>query len=176
METSSKSWVVISVILLPLAGTMVLAQDVKYNYDTEADFTKYKTYKWVEIKGAAYPDELTDRQIRSAFEAELTTKGFSKSEEEGAELYVAYQIAVQQEKQLNAWGGGWRFGGGTVTTTTINVGQLVFDAYDPVTQHLIWQGSATKSMHPSDDPEKNQKNLQKAVHRLLEHFPPKKKD
>jgi hypothetical protein len=165
-----------SVSLLLLAGTVVLAQDVKYNYDFEVDFSKYKAYKWVQIKGATYPDELTDRQIKAALDAELAKKGFSKTEGEDASLLVAYQVAVQQEKQLNAWGGGWRFGGGTVTTSTINVGQLVFDAYDPATQHLVWQGSATKSIHPSDDPEKNQEHLQKAVHKLLEHFPPEKKD
>ena len=34
--------------LLLLAG-LAAAQDVRYNYDKTADFTKYKTYKWVEI-------------------------------------------------------------------------------------------------------------------------------
>ena len=34
---------------LLLAG-VATAQDVRYNYDKSADFTKYKTYKWVEMK------------------------------------------------------------------------------------------------------------------------------
>ena len=33
-------------ILLLLAG-IAAAQDVRFNYDKSADFTKYKTYKWV---------------------------------------------------------------------------------------------------------------------------------
>ena len=90
---------------------------------------------------------------------------------------MGYQLAVQQEKQLNAYGGaGWRMGGmATASTSTINIGQLVFDAYDSAAKQLVWRGSATKALNPSKDPEKNQKNLQKAVNKLLKDFPPKPK-
>ena len=27
-------------------ATSVLAQDVSYNFDSQADFSKYKTYRW----------------------------------------------------------------------------------------------------------------------------------
>ena len=36
------------------------AQDVRYNYDKSADFTKYKTYKWVDMK-TSDKDEMIDK-------------------------------------------------------------------------------------------------------------------
>ena len=71
---------------LLLAGTAT-AQDVRYNYDKSADFTKYKTYKWVDIK-TTDKDEMTDKQIRSTIDAELATKGLTMSESDNVDLYV----------------------------------------------------------------------------------------
>ena len=44
------------------------------------DFSKFKTYKWVKIEGAQYPDDITDAQIKSAIDAQLATKGLTKTE------------------------------------------------------------------------------------------------
>jgi hypothetical protein len=35
---------------------VVSAQDVTSNFDPSTDFTKYKTYKWVEIPGGVQVD------------------------------------------------------------------------------------------------------------------------
>ena len=41
---------------------------------------------------------------------------------------------------------GVRWGGmGTATSSTINVGTLVLDMYDPATKQLVWAGHATGS-------------------------------
>ena len=48
--------------LVPLLGVVAWAQDVRYNFAADANFSKYRTYKWVEIKGA---DHLTSLQNRS---------------------------------------------------------------------------------------------------------------
>ncbi len=47
----------IACLILLAAGTAV-AQDVRYNFDKGADFSKFKTYKWVPIKDAAKVDDL----------------------------------------------------------------------------------------------------------------------
>ena len=39
---------------------LALAQDVRNNFDAQADFSKFKTYKWVENKASEKPDDLTD--------------------------------------------------------------------------------------------------------------------
>jgi hypothetical protein len=152
------------------------AQDVTYNYAQGTDFSKYKTYKWVKIEGAEYPDQILDRQIKQSIDSQLSAKGFTKIDGDDADLYVGYQVSVTQQQQWNAYGtgGGWRFGGGmaTATSTTLQIGTLGFDAYDPAAKQLVWRGSATKTLNPPKDPSKRQKNLDKAMAKLLKNFPP----
>ena len=177
------------VALLTNAGWMV-AQDVRYNFDDKANFAAFKTYKWVEIKGADRPNQLVDKQIRDAVDAELATKGLERSDSDSADLYVAYQTAIGTEKQFNSfnsgwgygpgWGGGW-YGGGmntgmtTGSTSTIYVGQLAVDMYESAKKDLVWRGTASKTIDPKAKPEKQQKNLAKAVKKLLKNYPPTKK-
>ena len=160
-----------------LVAAFGLAQTVKYQVDNTANFAKYHTYQWVEIPGGLHPDQITSNNIIAAFDTTLASKGFTKSTGGQADLYVGYQVAVDQEKQLNFYGGpGWRLGAGMgqATTSTINNGELVFDVYDPTNQALIWRGVAAKAVTLSNNPQKNQQQLQKAVTKLLQNFPPQK--
>lgn len=166
---------VLAMGLILLAGGSALAQDVKYNYMPGTDFSKYKTYSWVS-EDNTHPNQIVDQQIKQSVDQLLASKGFSKTDSDKADLYVGYQVSIDQEKQWNGYGtgGGWRFGGGmaTATSSTIQVGTLVLDVYDPVAKQLVWRGQATKTLNPSKDPEKNQERLNKAVAKLLKNFPP----
>ena len=155
---------------------VVAAQDVRTNYMPGTNFAKYKTYKWVSIEGGGHPNQIVDAQIKQSIDSQLAAKGLTKTDDEKADLYVAYQISVDKEKQWNAYGmgGGVRVGGMcTATSSTINVGTLVLDMYDPAQKQLVWTGNATKTIDPSKSQEKNQKNLDKAMQKLLKTFPPK---
>jgi len=155
-------------------------QDVHYNYDRGTNFASYKTYRWVDLPGRV-PDELIDRDIKRSIDEQLAQKGLTKIEKD-ADLYVGYQTVIDMEKGINvsAWGtrggpGGW--GGldsGTVTgqTSAIPVGMLLVDLYDPAKKQLIWRGDATKSLDLKKDPDKNYKNLQKAMAKLFKNYPP----
>ncbi len=154
-----------------------LAQEVKYDYDRSVDFGKYKTYKWVKVEGAQYPDQITDKNIMTAIDEQLASKGLARKDADPVDLYVGYQASVEQEKQVTAYGGGgWRFGGGmaSATTSTINVGTLVLDLYDPAAKALVWRGSATDTLSTSGDPDKRMKRLRKAMGKLLKSYPPGK--
>jgi len=178
---------ILALAVLTLLSSISVAQDVRYNFDKNTDFSKFKTYKWVPIKDAAKVSDLVDKQIKDAIDAELTTKGLSKVEGDDANLYVGYQAAVGEEKQFNSystgwgygpgWGGGWYGGGmGSTTTTgstsTIYKGQLGLDMYDSAGHDLVWRGLASKTLDPKAKPEKQQKNLAKAVKKLLKNYPP----
>jgi hypothetical protein len=172
------------VLLLAGAGTAV-AQDVRYNFDKSVNFAAFRTYKWVTIKGATPLTDLADRQVKAAVDAELAAKGLTKSNSETADLYIGYQAAVGQEKEYTSfdsgwgygpgWGGGWYGGGGGMTTgqtSTIYVGQLALDMYAASPHTLVWRGNASKTLDPKAKPEKQQKNLQKAVAKMLKNYPP----
>lgn len=165
--------------LMLLAYGSALAQDVRYDFMPGTDFTKYKTYKWVP-EGNMHPNQIVDQQIKQSIDQLLSSKGFTKTDGDKADLYVGYQVSVDQERQWNAYGGGmgWRWGGGmaTATSSTIQVGTLVLDIYDPAAKQLVWRGQATKTLNPSKNPEKNQENLNKAMTKLLKNFPPMPKN
>jgi Domain of unknown function (DUF4136) len=152
-----------------------LAQDVKYNFMPGTDFSKYHTYKWV-TENNGHPDQIVDQQIKQAIDQQLAAKGLTKTDGGDADLFVGYQVSVDNEKQWNAYGGGmgWRMGGGmaTATSSTIQVGTLVLDIYDPAAKALVWRGQATKTLNPSKDPQKNQDRINKAMAKLLKNFPP----
>ena len=183
-----KRLLVLPLLVLFLAGaTSALAQDVRYNFAKDTNFAGFKTYKWVPIKSAQPLSDLVDNQIKSAVDAELGKKGLTKTDADTADLYVGYQAAVSTEKQYTSfdtgygygpgwYGGGWYGGGGMSTTTgstsTIYVGQLALDMYVPAQKALVWRGTASKTLDTKAKPEKQQKNLAKAVAKLLKNYPP----
>ena len=158
-----------------MACFVAIGQDVHHNSMPGVDFSKYHTYKWVANEGGAHPNQIVDAEIKQSIDSQLASKGLTKTDGDNADLYVGYQVAVDQEKQWNAWGTGRGFGGGMgeATQSTINVGSLVLDMYDPTTKQLVWQGTATKTVNPGGNQEKNEKNLNKAMEKLLKDFPPK---
>lgn len=170
-------------------ATGAAGQDVRYNFDRHSDFSKYKTYKWVLIKDAAKLDAMVDKQIKDAFDAELARKGLTKVETEPADLYIGYQASVDTQKQFTSfttgtgywgygagWYGGWYGPGGMSTTmgqtSNLYVGQLVLDMYDPGKESIVWRGLASKTLDPKAKPDKQQKNLAKAVRKMLKDYPP----
>ena len=157
---------------------VAVGQDVRYNFMPGTDFAKYHSYKWVGIEGGAHPNQIVDAQIKQSVDEQLASKGLTKTDSDKADLYVAYQVAVDKERQWNGYGmgGGLRWGGmASATSSTINVGTLVLDMYDPAAKQLVWTGNATKALDPSSNQEKNQKNLNKAMAKLLKNYPPKQK-
>jgi hypothetical protein len=183
--------ITIAVFVLFLLGAhAAVAQDVRYDFDRDTDFAKFKTYKWVPIKGADAPDDLTAKQIAAAVDDALATKGLTKTDSDSADLYVGYQTAVGTEKQYTSYNTGWGYGpgwgrgwygyGGMSTgttygsTSTIYTGQLDVSMYDSTHKQLVWRGVASKTLDPKAKPDKKQKNINKAVEKLLKNYPPKK--
>jgi len=163
-------------------------QDIRYNYDHGANFAAFKTYQWVDLPGpgGAVPDQLIDQAIKRAVDEQLEQKGLTRVEKDG-DLKVGYHAIIHEEKAIDLsafgtgggpWGGGgpgWGgFNTGTVTgqTSTIPVGMLMIDLYDPTRKQLIWRGDATKTIDLKKDPDKNYRNLQKAMIKLFRNYPP----
>ena len=176
-------------MILPLSLLAVsgFAQDVRYNFDKGANFSAFKTYKWVKVKDAAPVNQLVEQQLVSAIDAELAKKGLTKTDDDKADLYVAYQVTIGQEKEFSSyssdfgygagWGRGW-YGGGmgstmtTGQTTTIHIGEVALDMYSSAAKQLVWRGTASKTLDPKAKPDKRQKNLVKGVAKLLKNYPP----
>jgi hypothetical protein len=170
--------------MFTLMGMMLLfagklsAQQVKTDYDRNANFTQYKTYSWEQVKTK---DPLDVDRIKAAVNGALAAKGWAQMESGGDVSIVAMEITRNQQT-LNTFydglGGGWgwrRFGGGgfgeaTTTTETYKVGTVVVDLFDTKTKQLIWRGASSDTL--SNNSDKNIKNLDKGVEKMFKNFPP----
>jgi hypothetical protein len=170
--------------LLMLVGMTFLlagkasAQQVKTDYDREANFGQYRTYSWEQVKTK---DALDVDRIKSAINAELAAKGWTQVDSGGDISIVAIEITREQQTLntfYDGFGGGWgyrRFGGGgfgmaTTTTDTYKEGTLVVDLFDTKTKKLLWRGSSSDTL--SNNSNKNIKNLDKGVVKMFKKFPP----
>ena len=133
-----------------------------------------------DIRSTGTVDQLIDQDIRRAVDEQLTLKGLTKVEK-NADLQVIYHSSVHQEVGIDLsgtalgdreYGSSWN-GSLQGRTSTIPVGMLVVDLYDPARKQLIWRGDATKTVNLKTDPDKNYKNLQKTMAKLFKNYPPK---
>jgi hypothetical protein len=152
-----------------------LAQQVKTDYDRDANFSNYKTFSFEKIQTK---DPLLVDRIKSAVSGALTAKGLSQVESGGDISVVAVEMTNTQQRLdtfYNGFGGGWRFGGrfgdATTTTETYQVGTLVVDMFDSQSKELLWRGSASNTL--SNKSNTNIKNLDKGVQKMFKKYPPK---
>jgi hypothetical protein len=161
-----------SIAVVIFLATSLFANDVHTDYDRGANFGRYKTYSW---GGVQVQDPLWVNRIETAVDEALTAKGWTRVPSGGDVSLMATEV-TRNEQTLNTYYdrfGGRRFGSvGEATTTTdvYRVGTLVVDMVDAQTKKLVWQGSSSDTL--SNNSEKNIKNLDKGVQKMLKNFPP----
>jgi len=178
-----------ALVLALVACSVTFAQDVRTNYMPGTDFSKYHTYAWVnDVQGVpavgGHPDQILDAQVKEAIDSQMVAKGFTKVVDGSkADLLLGYQLAIDQEKQINGFGdnlggwGGWgpwrgSFGTFSASTSSNYIGTFVVGMYDPAVRKLVWIGAAQHAIEPSKKQEKNQQRLNKGAQKLLKDFPP----
>jgi hypothetical protein len=178
-----------ALVLALVACSVTYAQDVRTNYMPGTDFSKFHTYTWVnDVQGVpavgGHPDQILDAQVKEAIDSQMVAKGFTKVEDGSkADLLLGYQLAIDQEKQINGFGdnlggwGGWgpwgsSFGTFSASTSSNYIGTFVVGMYDPAVRKLVWIGAAQHAIEPSKKQEKNQQRLNKGAQKLLKDFPP----
>ena len=174
---------VLFLFLVTVLSSVCFAQEVKYNFAPGTDFSKFKTYKWQRAEKAKYDDPVVDRILKSSIDQQLAAKGLTKTEDESADLYVIYQLAVAQDVEWSTFNSGidWYSGannlagfrGGTTNATTIiRKGWLMIDLYDAGQKKLVWQANAVKTLGKGHDPNKMERNARKAMGKIFKNYPP----
>src|SRR5262245_20283422 len=75
---------------LAMCAGLAAAATVKVDFDSHADFTKYKT--WSFRTGTAAPNPVAEKKLREAIEARLAARGL-KRVESGGDLALVYHAA-----------------------------------------------------------------------------------
>lgn len=154
------------------------------DYDPQADFAKYKTYKLVENALSEGIGQLNAERVMKAVESELASKGFTKSDTPDA--LVDVQIKTQQKVSATAnttgmgYGRYGRYGyGGGFSTTQINYdeytdGTMFITLIDATTEKIVWQGTGSKTLDENASAEKRESIISYSVKQILLNYPPKK--
>lgn len=177
------------ILLLPLLLVLASCSSLKvtHDYDSQADFTKYKTFAFSEDAMKLPVGDLNRDRILKAVETEMTAKGFTKSDAPD----VLIDIHVKAEEKVDATatttGSGYRGGyygrygyGGGFSTTQINYneyieGTLFVNMVDKGTEKIVWQGRATKTIDEDVSAQKREQNINYAVKQIFIKYPPAKK-
>ncbi len=171
-------------IFILVLVTVANAQKVKVGYDKSADFSKYRTYSWVNNSSI----ELTARRaaIMSEIDHALKQRGLESVEEGGDLLLIAegaiggemggqHQDAIRPVPAdfyyptATAWNGAPAAAGSYVIS-----GTLVLDFFDHTTKTLVWQGSVAEKLD-TEHHGKNAERVRRAIAKLVERYPPAKK-
>lgn len=147
------------------------------DYETNLDFTNYKTYAF--HKQSIDQDEISDldkRRILRAIESQLDLKGFTKSEKPDVLVGISTKaIEKAYVSQMNyGWGMGWNpwfYGGsGYNYINYVTEGILSIDIIETKTNHLIWQGTGQGIL--GRNPQQKEAKINEFVTKILTQYPP----
>lgn len=153
------------------------AQSVTADFNTNTDFTKFKTYAWLapgdSVLNRPAAEKLFGGYIEKAANQELTGRGL-KLVKEQPDAVLMFFTSVEEFTQYSQsatlsvgvgvgvgypgyYGGGYYVGasapvaGGKITATTKEDGSLGYSMYDTKTGKLVWTAKAEKQFKMSDD-------------------------
>jgi hypothetical protein len=161
-------------------------QKIKVDFDHDADFSKIRRYQWrthpvFEKRPELQSTYATGIQlVLEAGNAELMKRGF-QPDDLSPDIFVTFFLLARGATELkttvqSGWGPGYGwYDAPTWTVTEVENyvrGMLVIDIVDARTSKLVWRaycGDEVKDMRKRD------KNINSAVKKALQQFPPKKK-
>ena len=170
---------------LPLISLLMLSCStvkVTTDYDTKANFNKYKTFAFYKtgIDKATISD-LDKKRILRAIETELLAQGFTKSE--NPDMLVSIFTKSREKVNVNQTNIGYGFGWGwnpwmwngmnNVNVNQYTEGTLFVDFIDKEKKELVWQGVGTGALR-NLNAEKKEARIKEFVKEIVSRFPPSK--
>jgi hypothetical protein len=169
--------------LLLLAMLLVPASEpfpgITVDYDHDADFSRYATYRW-HAPVEAEEDPLLEQRLASGVDFHLALRGLRKMGAGEPDLRVTYHsdsggdVVVDSHVLGYRFGPGWFWGGGPVSSASaIHVypqGTLVVDLWEASTGRLVWRASAPDAIRMPRPPRDEQ--LAGLLQAMFAHCPP----
>ncbi|RYC66265.1 MULTISPECIES: DUF4136 domain-containing protein [Spirosoma] len=188
-----KRIMLVAVLLTAMIGC---APRVTVDSNSRVNFSKYRTYAWMDsdIKAGENPlyyNQLATESVENTLSRVLSEKGL-KPVRSRPDLLVGYHFFVEDKTRTVAaptspfygpylgwgrwgyggWGPGWwGWGGQQYTQEQYQAGTVVVDMVDTRTRQLVWRGSVQNAI---GDPARIAAQLTKEVERIAEKFPERK--
>jgi hypothetical protein len=162
------------------------AQKIKIDFDHEADFSHIRTYEWRTHPIFEKQPELRElyatgiQLVLQAGNAEFPKRGLHPADS-SPDVFVSFFLHAKDAEKITTtidsgpwWGGyGW-YAPPVWTTTSIEYykeGMMVLDIIDARTSKLLWRAYCGDQI---EDMTERHKNINKAVRKALDRFPPKR--
>ena len=175
---------VVLLLLVSAAGT-ALPADAVASADPLADFSRFKTFNFVEEPATDGRDyrSLETTYLRTAVTYELTDRGLILSDQPDIVVNFSIETREKLSKRITPtvrhapgyvpYYGAYAPGWGMSHQTRIDQyteGRLNIDLIDPAARRLIWQGSTQKVLTQRDY-QNTKKTLTRAVMEIFSRFP-----
>ncbi|UTW66565.1 DUF4136 domain-containing protein [bacterium SCSIO 12643] len=160
------------------------------DYDREVDFTKYKTFGFLEWnkESKQLVNDIDRKRLEDAVAAELEARGLKRVDGIGDSM-IGFHVVVETKtgttSYTNHYGGmgyygyggfgygyGYPYGGASTTTTSTysyNVGTVIIDQYDSSSKKLVWEGVAQGEVN--QDRKNREEYIKKDIQRMFAEYP-----
>ncbi len=183
----TRLWIALLLALVPASGAC--AQKVRVGYDKSADFSRYTSYTWAELD-VPLARPLLYATVVGYIEDELGSRRLVRAQADGDLILVpaggigfGFNSAAGQPI-LGTYGGGpaaidasmWTGAGGSAAamTTIVPEGTLMLSFVDRKANKVVWSGTVSVKLD-LEHKTKSVERIQKAISKLLQGFPPRKK-
>lgn len=171
-------------ILLPVVALFLFSAcssiKVATDYDTQTDFTKYKTFAFYK-KGIdkVQISDLDKRRILKGIESELIARGYTKSENPDILVSIfaksRQKVNIYNDNFNNMYGFGWHpfyYGPNAgVRVDEYTEGTLFIDFIDAEKKQLAWQGIGSGALNNYKSVEKKEAKMRQFVEEIMELYP-----
>lgn len=161
---------------------------VRTDYDESIDFSRLRSYGWLEPPVVEAPasetdapdpferNSLLDQRVRQAVDRELAARGFAVAEEDPA-FRLQYHVVLRDRTRIRPspgayYGGRYGYYGGVFAGSTsydYQEGTLIIDFIDARTGRIAWRGWAVGTNREGYyAPER----IDESVRKILAEFPP----
>ena len=166
---------------------------IESDYDTDFDFSRLRTFTWLEPPVTSEPREspaddlidpfaknsILDKRVRQAVERELLARGYRPAPDGRSEFELQYHVIIKDRMKVRSYSSGYYgyrsypygYGGtwGDVSSYHYKESTLIIDIIDASTQRLAWRGWAVGVARRGYYTDEKVGTVVKAV---LERFPP----
>jgi hypothetical protein len=158
-------------MLVCVASTIAVGQQVSVNYNHSQSFSGYHTYAWGSDNANKVQDSILAQVAVQNIDTALQGKGWQKvTEDQKPDVLVTANGGLRQQTSYSAWGMRGIGGGmGGITPEQNVIGTLIVDLYDAKSQSLIWRGIGQDTLNNNGN--KNQQMVVKAIQKMFKQWP-----
>ena len=166
-----KTKVAFCAMLLCIASTIAVGQQVSVNYNHDASFAQYHTYAWGSNNDNQIQNSILTQVAQQDINTAMEGKGLQMVQEsQNPDLILTASGGMKRQTSYSAWGMRGIGGGmGGISPEQSVEATLIVDLYDAKTKSLVWRGIGQNTLNNNGN--KNQEMVEKAVQKMFKQWP-----